>query len=239
MFSKRFLGKSPALFKSGHWNFHQDNTPVDNSILVTDYLTKMGIKTVLQPPYSKDLTPCDFWLFSKLRGCRYKTIEEMKEGVTKVIDTLTQEDFDGAFQKLLEQYNKCIVAEGDYFEGDLSFMCVLSIKVHIRKKSGNLFKDPRTKQIHTHVCIFLLLKHRPWIDHFYTNIYALDVTDFHHIFFLFLWHNKRNVHDNTCQNPRWGRLHFTFCWYTWKSIKQHLSFKPWVNKRAYEDLLPS
>ena len=42
----------------------------------------------------------------------------MKEAVAKVIDTLTQEDFDGAFQKLLEQYNKCIAAGGDYFEGD-------------------------------------------------------------------------------------------------------------------------
>ena len=44
-FSKRFLGKRPALFKSGQWHFHSDNTPVHNSILVTDYLTKMGIKT--------------------------------------------------------------------------------------------------------------------------------------------------------------------------------------------------
>ena len=41
----------------------------------------------------------------------------MKEAVTKVIDTLTQEDFDGAFQKLLELY-KCITARGDYFEED-------------------------------------------------------------------------------------------------------------------------
>ena len=58
----------------------------------------MGIKTVPQPPYSPDLALCDFWLFPKLRGCRYETIEEMKEAVTKVIDTLTQEDFHGAFQ---------------------------------------------------------------------------------------------------------------------------------------------
>ena len=78
----------------------------------------MGIKTVPQPPYSLDLAPCNFWLFPKLRGCCYETIEEMKEAVTKVIDTLTQEDFHGAFQKLLERYNKCIAAEGDYFEGD-------------------------------------------------------------------------------------------------------------------------
>ena len=48
----------------------------------------------------------------------YETIEEMKEAVTKVIDTLTQEDFHGAFQKLLERYNKCIANGGDYFEGD-------------------------------------------------------------------------------------------------------------------------
>ena len=47
-----------------------------------------------------------------------ETIEEMKEAVTKVIDTLTQEDFYGAFQKLLERYNKCIAAGGDYFERD-------------------------------------------------------------------------------------------------------------------------
>ena len=117
-FRKRFLGKRPALFQSGQRYFHKDNAPVHNSVLVIDYLTKMGIKTVPQPPYSPDLGPCDFWLFPKLRSCRYETIEEMKEAVTKVIDMLTQEDFHGTFQKLLERYNKCIAAGGDYFEGD-------------------------------------------------------------------------------------------------------------------------
>ena len=63
----------------------------------------MGIKTVPQPSYSADLAPCDFWLFPKLRGCRYETTEEMKEAVTKVIDTFTWEDFHGALQKLLER----------------------------------------------------------------------------------------------------------------------------------------
>ena len=56
----------------------------------------MGIKTVPRPPYSPD-----FWLFPELKEtlgcCRYETIEEMKEAVTKVIDTLTEEDFHGAF----------------------------------------------------------------------------------------------------------------------------------------------
>ena len=98
----------------------------------------MGIKTVPHPSYSRDLAACDFCLFP-----RYKTIEEMKEAVRKVIDTLTQEDFHGAFQKLLERYNKCIAAIGDYFEGNKSFMFVLSINVPIQTKSGNLFNEPR------------------------------------------------------------------------------------------------
>ena len=66
-FRKRFHRKRPALFKSGQWHFHPDNAPVHNSILVTDYLTKMGIKTPPHRPYSPDLAPCDFWLFPKLK----------------------------------------------------------------------------------------------------------------------------------------------------------------------------
>ena len=78
----------------------------------------MGIKTVPHPPCSPDLALCDFYLFPKLRGCRYETIEEMKEAVTKVIDTLIQGDFHGVLQKLFERYNKFIAAGGDYFKED-------------------------------------------------------------------------------------------------------------------------
>ena len=37
----------------------------------------------------------------------------MKEAVTTVIDTLTEENFYGTFQNLLERYNKCIAVGGD------------------------------------------------------------------------------------------------------------------------------
>ena len=104
----------------GQWHFHQDNTPVHSSILVTDYLTKINLDLDVhlpKPPYSSGPGPCDFWLFPKLRGCRYEITEEMKEPVKKVIETLTQEDFDRGFQNLLERY-KCNAAGGDYFERD-------------------------------------------------------------------------------------------------------------------------
>ena len=41
----------------------------------------------------------------------------MKEAVTVVIDTVTEEDFHGAFQKFLERH-KFIAIGGDCFEGD-------------------------------------------------------------------------------------------------------------------------
>ena len=47
-----------------------------------------------------------------------RILRRLKEAVTKVIGTLTQENFYGAFQKSLERYNKCIAAGGDYFDGD-------------------------------------------------------------------------------------------------------------------------
>ena len=115
-FRKRFRQKRPALFKSGQWHFQQDKAQSTTPSL-SDYSIKMGIKTVPQPPYSPDYAPCDICLFPKLRGYRYETAEEMKGAMMKVIDTLTQEDFDEAFHKLLEWYNKCIAAGRDYFEG--------------------------------------------------------------------------------------------------------------------------
>ena len=75
----------------------------------------MGIKTVPHPPYSPDVGPYDFCLFPQLkenlRACRYETTEEMKKAVTKVIDTLTQEDFHVAFKKLLERYKRTLLSE--------------------------------------------------------------------------------------------------------------------------------
>ena len=71
-FQEEIPRKRPALFKSGQWHFHLDNALVHNSILVTDYLTKVGFKTVPHPPYRPDLAPWDYWLFPTLRGYRYE-----------------------------------------------------------------------------------------------------------------------------------------------------------------------
>ena len=72
---EKIPSEEASTLEIGSVHFHEENALVHNSILVTDYLSKMGIKTVPQPPYIPDLAPCDFWLFAKLRGCRDETIE--------------------------------------------------------------------------------------------------------------------------------------------------------------------
>ena len=134
-------------------------------------------------PIVQTLHPVTFWLCTKLRGCRYETIEELKEAVTKIIDTLTQEDFHGAFQKLLEQY-KCLAAGGDYFEGDMNFMCVLSIKVPIRKISGKLFNDPHIKERNNGFSELFTPPKK--VTKFLNNSHRLKLK---HEYKLFLWEN--------------------------------------------------
>jgi hypothetical protein len=74
------------------------------------------------PPYSPDLAPCDFFLFPKmklkLKGHWLDTIEEIQAESQRVFDTLTENDFKEAFQKWMRQWDQCIHAGGNYFEGD-------------------------------------------------------------------------------------------------------------------------
>ena len=76
---------------------HQSTTP---SLSQTIW-PRWALKQFLTVPIVQTLVPVTFGYSLKLRGCCYETIEEMKEVVMKVIDTLTQEDFHWAFQKLL------------------------------------------------------------------------------------------------------------------------------------------
>ena len=127
---------------------HQSTTP---SLSQTIW-ARWASKQFLSLPIVQSLLPVTFgYSLSSRKSCRYETIEEMKKAVMKVIDMLTQEDFHGAFQKLLEYY-QCIAAGGDYFEGDKSFICVLWIKVPIWKKSGNFFNEPCVC-----VCIYIYI----------------------------------------------------------------------------------
>jgi hypothetical protein len=74
------------------------------------------------PPYSTDLAPCDTFLFPKmklkLQGCQFDTTEEIQAESQSMLDTLTEKDFQEAFQKWWRLWYWCLHVGGNSFEGD-------------------------------------------------------------------------------------------------------------------------
>jgi len=57
-------------------------------------------------PYSPDLAPCDFWLFSEVKmttkGKRFESIQDIEAATIAQLKTLTKEDFQNCFRKWQE-----------------------------------------------------------------------------------------------------------------------------------------
>jgi hypothetical protein len=77
---------------------------------------------ISHPPYSPDLAPCDFFLFPnmkfKLNEHQFDTIEEIQAELQTVLDTLTEKNFQEAFQKWRRWWDQSLHEGGNYFEGD-------------------------------------------------------------------------------------------------------------------------
>jgi hypothetical protein len=77
---------------------------------------------LLHPPYSPDLAPCDFFLFPRmknvLKGKRFADVEEVKKITTEALKGITLQEFQDCFEKWKTRLDRCIVSNGQYFEGD-------------------------------------------------------------------------------------------------------------------------
>jgi transposase len=75
--------KSSDLWRGEKWLLHHDNPPAHSSLLIRDFLTKHETTLVPQPPYSPDLAPADFFLFTKLKfvlkGRRFEPVEGLNK----------------------------------------------------------------------------------------------------------------------------------------------------------------
>jgi len=95
----------PQLWREQTWLLHRDNAPSHTAVLTHQFLAKNKTAVIPHPPYSPDLAPCDF-LFPKmklkLKGHRFDTIEEIQAETQKVLDTLTEKDFQEVFPKMEE-----------------------------------------------------------------------------------------------------------------------------------------
>lgn len=117
----RIFRVRPALAENG-WIVHHDNAPAHSSLIVREFLAKKSIPTLPHPPYSPDLTPCDFFLFPKikshLKGTHHGGVEEVKGAVTAVLNTLTSEDYERCFQGWERRWKRCIELEGTIVKAD-------------------------------------------------------------------------------------------------------------------------
>ena len=98
-----------------------DNAPPHRSKLVQEFFAKTRTNVLPHPPYSLDLAPCDFYLFPSmkkyLQGRRFVSSDEVKAASQDALREVAKNGFQQCFQKLYERWQKCIVAQGDYFEG--------------------------------------------------------------------------------------------------------------------------
>jgi len=112
--------KRPEMWKNRNWLLH-DNAPAHTSLVVREFLTK-NVTTVPHPAYSPDLAPCDFYVFPKmklwLKGRRFTSNEEVQAESQQILNTITPADFNEYFQKWQNRWDRCIQAQGDYFETD-------------------------------------------------------------------------------------------------------------------------
>lgn len=114
--------KRPVLWQNNSWLLHHDNAPAHASMLISKFLAKNSTVLMPQPPYSPDMAPCDFFLFPKLKrplkGRRFDNIDEIKAESLKELKAIPKSEFQKCFQDLKKRWHKCIISEGDYFEGD-------------------------------------------------------------------------------------------------------------------------
>ena len=108
--------------KNGDWLLHYDNAPAHTSLVVREFQTKNSMITVPHPAYSPDLAPCNFYVFPKmklqLKWRRFASIEEVQAESQQILNTLKQADFSEYFEKWQNRWDRCIQAQGDYFEGE-------------------------------------------------------------------------------------------------------------------------
>ena len=78
--------------------------------------------TMPQPPYSPEMAPCDFFLFPKikrtLKGRRFTAIDDIKSASLQELKAISKIEFEKCFEDCKKRWHKCIISNGDYFEGE-------------------------------------------------------------------------------------------------------------------------
>lgn len=101
---------------------HQDNAPAHNALMTQARLMETGIDLLPHPAYSPDMAPSDYFLFPRLkrelRGWRFANLATLKGEVSRILlDDIKPEEFERAILELPDRWRKCVLNNGQYFEG--------------------------------------------------------------------------------------------------------------------------
>lgn len=97
-----------------------DNARPHTAAATQQKLVEMNWKTLDHPPYSPDLSPCDFHMFGPLKealgGKRFETNDQVETFVRNWLDTRPTSFYENGMKKLPQRWEKCIIKEGYYIE---------------------------------------------------------------------------------------------------------------------------
>ncbi|KAL7292870.1 hypothetical protein TKK_0013543 [Trichogramma kaykai] len=109
-----------ASFRQRTWYLHCDTALSRNSLAIQEFLAEKKIACLPHPYYSPDLTPCDFFLFPRvklfLKGKTFDDVGCMKRSTLAYMQSLQTQDYQACFQKLQERWAKCMESKGEYVE---------------------------------------------------------------------------------------------------------------------------
>ena len=96
-----------------------DNASSHKCAVVKSFLASEKVKVLNNPPYSSDLSPCDFFLFPRLKmlsGKKYTSRSSLGSAVYQCLQQIPKEDYLSAFRDWVKRLQKCVSVKGEYFE---------------------------------------------------------------------------------------------------------------------------
>ncbi len=110
----------PLIWRQQNWGLLQDNASAHISNPVQNFLLDKGIPQLPHPGYSPNLTPLDYWFFSRVKsvvkGIHFHSADDLKTAVDNAIATIPAQEFSAAFDRLVPRLRKCIQECEEYFE---------------------------------------------------------------------------------------------------------------------------